>query len=179
MSGLRLQARLAERGAEFDLELSSGDVLAVLGPNGAGKSTLLSLIAGLLRPDHARIVLGDRVLTDTAAGVFVPTHQRGVAMLAQQAMLFPHLSVAANVAYGPRSQGLDKAQIRRRVDVFLSNLSGAPRTLALYEQFTLEALERGVFGAPIYWLDGERYWGQDRLLFIERKLARLRPGAGS
>ena len=77
MSGLRLQARLAERGAEFDLELSSGDVLAVLGPNGAGKSTLLSLIAGLLRPDHARIVLGDRVLTDTAAGVFVPTHQRG------------------------------------------------------------------------------------------------------
>ena len=61
----------------------------------------------------------------------------------------------------------------------LHALERAPRTLALYEQFTLEALERGVFGAPIYWLDGERYWGQDRLLFIERKLARLRPGAGS
>ncbi|HMZ13368.1 MAG TPA: ATP-binding cassette domain-containing protein [Mycobacterium sp.] len=112
MSGLRLQARLAERGAEFDLELSSGDVLAVLGPNGAGKSTLLSLIAGLLRPDHARIVLGDRVLTDTAAGVFVPTHQRGVAMLAQQAMLFPHLSVAANVAYGPRCKGQSRTGAR-------------------------------------------------------------------
>ena len=67
MSGLRLQARLAERGAEFDLELSSGDVLAVLGPNGAGKSTLLSLIAGLLRPDRGRVVLDGRELT-TAGG---------------------------------------------------------------------------------------------------------------
>lgn len=112
MSTLRLQARLAERDAVFDLELPSGDVLAVLGPNGAGKSTLLSLIAGLVAPDEARIVLGDRVLTDTATGTFVPAYQRGVAMLAQQPMLFPHLSVAANVAYGPRCRGHRRADAR-------------------------------------------------------------------
>ncbi len=64
------------------------------GPNGAGKSTLLQLIAGLLRPDAGRIAVGDTVLTDTATGTFLPTHARGVAMLSQQAMLFPHLSVA-------------------------------------------------------------------------------------
>ncbi len=109
MSSLQLRARLAERDADFDLEIASGDVLAVLGPNGAGKSTLLSLIAGLLRPDGGRIVVGDRVLTDTGARVFVPPYQRGVAMLAQQAMLFPHMSVAANVAYGPRCRGHSRA----------------------------------------------------------------------
>lgn len=112
MSGLRLRARLAERDAEFDVELAGGDVLAVLGPNGAGKSTLLSLIAGLLRPDEGRITLGDTVITDTTAGVFVPAHQRGVAMLAQHAMLFPHLTAAANVAYGPRCKGHRRADAR-------------------------------------------------------------------
>ena len=112
MSSLQLRARLTDRDADFDLDLAGGDVLAVLGPNGAGKSTLLALIAGLLRPDQGRIVLGERVLTDTAAGVFVPAYQRGVAMLAQQAMLFPHLSAAANVGYGPRCKGHSRAGAR-------------------------------------------------------------------
>ncbi len=112
MSALQVRARVADRDVDVDLDLAAGDVLAVLGPNGAGKSTLLSLIAGLLRPDEARIAVGGRVLTDTAAGVFVPAHRRGVAMLAQQAMLFPHMSVAANVAYGPRCRGRSRAEAR-------------------------------------------------------------------
>lgn len=110
MSRLSLQARVEHRDAEFELTLDDGDVLAVLGPNGAGKSTLLSLIAGLLRPDDGRIVLGDSVVTDTATGAFVPPHARGVAMLAQQALLFPHMTVAANVAYAPRCRGLSRSE---------------------------------------------------------------------
>jgi molybdate transport system ATP-binding protein len=105
MSSVRVQARLKQRGVEFDLHLADGEVLAVLGPNGAGKSTLLLLIAGLLRPDEGRIDLGDVAVTDTSTGVFVPAHARGVAMLSQQALLFPHMSVAANVAYAPRCKG--------------------------------------------------------------------------
>ena len=58
MSSVRVQARLEQRGVDFDLALDDGEVLAVLGPNGAGKSTLLQLIAGLLRPDDGRIELG-------------------------------------------------------------------------------------------------------------------------
>jgi molybdate transport system ATP-binding protein len=112
MSRLHLRARLEQRDAEFDITLDDGDVLAVLGPNGAGKSTLLSLIAGLLRPDDGRISLGDTVVTDTAAGVFVPPHARGVAMLAQQALLFPHMSVSANVAYAPRCKGRSRSGAR-------------------------------------------------------------------
>lgn len=117
MSRLELNALVQHRDASFDLTLDDGDVLAVLGPNGAGKSTLLSLISGLLRPDAGRITLGDTVVTDTQTGIFVPPHARGVAMLAQQALLFPHMSVAANVAYAPRCKGAsrtDAAAIAQR-----------------------------------------------------------------
>ena len=86
------------------LGVAPGEVLAVLGPNGAGKSTALHVIAGLVRPDAGLVRLGDRVLTDTAAGVYVPTHDRRVGLLLQDPLLFPHLSVAANVAFGPRSR---------------------------------------------------------------------------
>jgi molybdate transport system ATP-binding protein len=112
MSSVRVRARLEQRGVEFDLALADGEVLAVLGPNGAGKSTLLLLIAGLLRPDDGRIELGDAVVTDTDTGLFVPPHARGVAMLSQQALLFPHLSVAANVAFAPRSKGHSRSEAR-------------------------------------------------------------------
>lgn len=110
MSRLELHAEVPQRDAEFDLTLDDGDVLAVLGPNGAGKSTLLSLISGLLRPESGRIILGDTVVTDTDTGIFVPPHARGVAMLAQQALLFPHMSVIANVAYAPRCRGTGRNQ---------------------------------------------------------------------
>ncbi|HEY9266091.1 MAG TPA: ATP-binding cassette domain-containing protein, partial [Mycobacterium sp.] len=105
MSALRVQARLPDRGVEFDVALDGGEVLAVLGPNGSGKSTLLMMIAGLLRPDDGRIALGDTLLTDTGTGTFVPPHARGVAMLSQRPMLFPHMNVAANVGYAPRCRG--------------------------------------------------------------------------
>jgi molybdate transport system ATP-binding protein len=113
MSRLEVHTQVITRGIDFDLSLDDGDVLAVLGPNGAGKSTLLSLIAGLLRPDDGQIVLGDEVVTDIAAGVFVPPHARGVAMLAQQALLFPHMSVEANVAYAPRCRGVSRSRAHR------------------------------------------------------------------
>jgi molybdate transport system ATP-binding protein len=112
VSSLRVQARIDDRDAAFDLTLADGEVLAVLGPNGAGKSTLLGLIAGLLRPDQGRVELGTRVLTDTGSGVFIPAHTRGVAMLSQRAMLFPHMSVAANVAFAPRSKGKRRSEAR-------------------------------------------------------------------
>ena len=91
------------------LSVAAGEIVAVLGRNGAGKSTLLGALAGLLRPDAGRISLGGRVLTDVAAGVHVPPHLRGIGLLAQDPLLFPHMTAAANVAFGPRSRGVSRS----------------------------------------------------------------------
>ena len=84
---------------ELDVELAN-QVTAILGPSGAGKTSLLDLIAGLRRPDSAFIQLGDRVLTDTAAGVIVPPRLRRMGYVPQDLALFPHLSVRKNLLYG-------------------------------------------------------------------------------
>ncbi|HEX4249160.1 MAG TPA: ATP-binding cassette domain-containing protein [Pseudonocardia sp.] len=111
---------------EFTLDLAltvaRGEIVAVLGPNGAGKSTLLGVLAGLLRPDTGRVVLGGRTLTDTATGVHVPTHRRGVGLLAQQALLFPHLTALANVAFGPRCHGVPRAAAAERARELLAEV---------------------------------------------------------
>lgn len=83
-----------------ELVAAPGEVLAVLGPNGAGKSTLLSVLSGLLVPDRGRVELGARTWLDTERDVRVPTHRRGVGLLAQDALLFPHLTAADNVEIG-------------------------------------------------------------------------------
>jgi molybdate transport system ATP-binding protein len=109
---LRLTARVAARDLDLELRLGEGERVAVLGPNGAGKSSLLALLAGVLRPDSGRAELDGRVLFDRDGPRqrWAPPHARGIALLAQDPLLFPHLSVLANVAFGPRAGG----QSRRR-----------------------------------------------------------------
>ncbi|WP_197496513.1 sulfate/molybdate ABC transporter ATP-binding protein [Mycobacterium sp. 1274761.0] len=103
MTSVEMRAVVVDRGIDIELSVAAGEVLAVLGPNGAGKSTALQVIAGLVRPDSGMVRLGERLLTDAVSGVFVPTHARRVGMLMQDALLFPHLNVAANVAFAPRT----------------------------------------------------------------------------
>jgi molybdate transport system ATP-binding protein len=89
--------------ADFTLEVQAeirSQVAAVFGPSGAGKTSLLDLIAGLRRPRSAFIQLQDRLLTDTAAGIEVPTRRRRVGYVPQDLALFPHLSVRQNLLYG-------------------------------------------------------------------------------
>ncbi|ULE35864.1 sulfate/molybdate ABC transporter ATP-binding protein [Mycobacterium sp. IDR2000157661] len=98
-----MRAVVEDRGVDIELAVAAGEVLAVLGPNGAGKTTALHVIAGLVRPDDGVVRVGRRVLTDTRAGVHVATHDRRIALLLQDPLLFPHLSVLGNVAFAPRS----------------------------------------------------------------------------
>src|SRR5690242_13922814 len=90
---------LAPYTLEVNVEME-GRVTALFGPSGSGKTTLLDLVAGLHRADSAFIQLDDRVLVDTAKGVFVPTRQRGIGYVPQDPALFPHLSVRQNLLYG-------------------------------------------------------------------------------
>jgi molybdate transport system ATP-binding protein len=120
---LQLEAVVADRGVDVSLEVADGETLAVLGPNGAGKSTLLAVTAGLLRPDRGRVVLDGRELT--APGTFVPTHDRRIALLAQEPLLFPHLSVLENVAFGPRSSGTGRRDAHAAAGRWLDEVGAA------------------------------------------------------
>lgn len=79
---------------------SAARVLAAHGASGAGKSTLANLIAGLARPDSGKIILGGETIVDVSRGVFVPPEQRRVGFVFQDALLFPHLKVRANILFG-------------------------------------------------------------------------------
>lgn len=80
--------------------LSDGKLTALFGPSGSGKTTLVNAIGGLVRPDHGRIVVKERVLLDTKADVFVPKHRRRIGYVFQEARLFPHLNVRQNLLFG-------------------------------------------------------------------------------
>ena len=91
------------RRSDFTFEAAftaEAGITALFGASGSGKSTAIRLIAGLEKPDRGRISLGETVLTDRAAGVFVPPHKRRIGLVFQDALLLPHLSVEANLTYG-------------------------------------------------------------------------------
>ena len=95
------------------LAVGDGEVVALLGPSGSGKSTLLRVIAGLVVPASGSVWLDGRNLTG------VPTHRRGIGMVFQDEQLFPHRSVADNVGFGLKMQGLPATDRDRRVDGML------------------------------------------------------------
>lgn len=91
------------RRGDFTLDLafeSEGRVTGIFGASGSGKTTLVNLIAGLTRAERETISVGGRDLADTARGLHMPPHRRRVGYVFQDARLFPHLSVAGNLAYG-------------------------------------------------------------------------------
>lgn len=92
------------RGADFtldvDLAIEPGRTVALLGPNGAGKSTVVEVLAGLIAVEHGRVRIGSTVVDDPADGRFVPPEDRRVGVVFQDYLLFDHLSVLDNVAFG-------------------------------------------------------------------------------
>src|SRR5438067_5193414 len=91
------------------LAVQRGEFLTLLGPSGCGKTTSLNMIAGFLRPDEGQILLGGRRVEH------LPPYRRDTAMVFQQYALFPHMSVAENVAFGLQMQKVPKAEIAGRV----------------------------------------------------------------
>ena len=101
MSAIHVDVR--HRLGEFDLFVSfatAHGITALYGRSGAGKTTIINMVAGLLTPTQGKIRINDNILFDSETGLNVPAHQRRVGCVFQDARLFPHLSVKANLAYG-------------------------------------------------------------------------------
>ncbi len=98
----------------LSLDIRRGEFFALLGPSGCGKTTLLRLLAGFERPDAGRILLDGADIAST------PPHRRPVNMMFQSYALFPHLTVAGNIAFGLRQEGMARAAIAARVDEMLA-----------------------------------------------------------
>jgi molybdate transport system ATP-binding protein len=113
MMDVRLQLKYSGFALDVDLHLPGRGVTALYGHSGSGKTTCLRCIAGLERAENGFIQINDEVWQDTRNGLFVPPHKRALGYVFQEASLFPHLSVRANLEFGlkriPRSQ--------RRVDM--------------------------------------------------------------
>ncbi len=140
--------------------------LALFGRSGSGKSTLLELIAGRLRPDAGFVRIDGETLVDVGRGVFVPPHRRRVGMVFQDSLLFPHLSVRANLFYGrdfargPRSVDpdavIDMLGIGHLLQRRPAGLSGGERQRVAIGRALLSAPRLLLLDEPLAALDFER-----------------------
>ena len=93
----------------FSLTIEPGEFAALLGPSGSGKTTALRSVAGFVRPVSGRVSIGDEDVTT------MPPHARGIGMVVQNYALFPHMTVAENVAFGLRARGAQRTLIEERI----------------------------------------------------------------
>lgn len=110
----------------INLTVEHGSITALMGPSGGGKTTLLRVIAGLERPQKGSVLINGQVVAD--GSTWVPAHERGVALVPQEGALFPHLTVADNVAFGLPQRRSSEA--KQRVAEMLQ-LVGLPTAAAL------------------------------------------------
>src|SRR5262245_6787028 len=135
----------------IDLIAQEGEFLVLLGPSGCGKTTLMRLIAGLERPTFGDVVIDGRIVTD------LPPRARNVAMVFQSYALYPHLTVEKNISFPLRAIGINKAEIRKKVE-WAAGMFGIgrlldrkPRQLSGGERQRV-ALARAVVREPVVFL---------------------------
>jgi molybdate transport system ATP-binding protein len=124
---MTLLVDVSHRAGDFALEAafeSTGRLTALFGPSGSGKTTLVNVLAGLVAPRQGRVVVDGRTLLDTSRRVFVPAHRRRVGYVFQDARLFPHMSVRANLTYGRFF--VAKSERRADFDAVVAMLDIAP-----------------------------------------------------
>jgi iron(III) transport system ATP-binding protein len=135
------------------LTVADGRFLTLLGPSGCGKTTTLRMIAGLEHNDAGRIVIGDRVVSDPAAGVSLAPERREIGMVFQSYAIWPHMTVLANVAYPLEVRRRPRAEILERVgDVLrlmqMEHLAGRPATMLSGGQQQRVAIARALVFQP-------------------------------
>ena len=173
--GFRLDAAFA---LDFD---AARPVAALFGPSGCGKSTTLALLAGLRRPDAGRVTLDGDVLTDTERGLHVPPERRGIGLVAQDGLLFPHLDVGGNLEFAERrARGRPHAALRDVIDALrlepllarrVAELSGGERQRVALGRALLAGPRLLLLDEPVSALDEPARW--EVLAFVEEVTRRF------
>jgi molybdate transport system ATP-binding protein len=165
----QIELRVGTLDLRAELNVKPGEVLALLGPNGAGKSTVLRCLAGLAPIDRGRITLDEVVLDDPAMDILREPEERPVGFVFQNYLLFEHMSVLENVAFGLRARKTPKGEARRTASEWLERVGLSayahqrPRALS-GGQAQRAALARALATNP-------------RLLLLDEPLAALDAGA--
>ncbi|TMV04540.1 ABC transporter ATP-binding protein [Brucella haematophila] len=154
------------------ISVAQGEMLVLLGPSGCGKTTLLRCIVGLEQPDSGRIELGSKIVVDTERGLVLPPDKRGVGMVFQNYALWPHMTVAQNVAFplkcrkqaaeigrGRVQEALDVVQCGHLAERYPSQLSGGQQQRV--------ALARALASRPQVMLMDEPLSNLDALLRVD------------
>jgi len=135
------------------------ETVAVLGPNGAGKTTLLRAIAGFTPLDHGHVVIDDVVVENTTTGAYVVPERRSIGVVFQDYLLFPHLSVLDNVAFGLRSRHVSRHDAQRTATEWLTRVglsdraSARPRELSGGQQQRVALARALAIGPQLLLLD--------------------------
>ncbi|MFA5267408.1 MAG: ATP-binding cassette domain-containing protein [Methanoregula sp.] len=121
-----LEATIKKQLRDFSLDLSisvdDGNILVLMGDNGAGKSTTLNIIAGLVAPDTGNIRINGSFVFDAETGADVPVEHRQIGYVFQRSAVFPHMTVAENIAFGLRARHRDPVFITRQVSRWLDRM---------------------------------------------------------
>ncbi|MEE7484366.1 ABC transporter ATP-binding protein [Methylobacterium oryzae] len=162
------------------LDIRGGELVALLGPSGCGKTTLLRAVAGFLKPTEGRVIIGGHAVDH------LPPNRRTVGIVFQNYALFPHMSVADNVAYGLAARGVGRAEQRARVAemlalVRLEHLAGRfPREMSGGQQQRV-ALARALAVRPSILLLDEPFAALDKNLRLDMQIEikRIQRSAGT
>ncbi len=163
----------------INLDVKGGEIIALLGPSGCGKTTLLRIVAGFIAQSEGRVIIGDEIVDA------LPPNRRAVGIVFQNYALFPHLTIADNVAYGLAARGMDKTARQREAQrlldlVQLSSMGERlPRQLSGGQQQRV-ALARALAIKPSILLLDEPFAALDKNLRLDMQIEvkRLQRGAG-
>src|SRR5947209_12239800 len=160
--------------AEVSLAVRAGEVVALLGPSGCGKTTLLRVVAGFMRQSAGSVRIDGKPVDH------LPANLRNVGIVFQSYALFPHITVAHNVAYGLQARGVPRGDVRRAVERFLEVVrltdfrDRLPRQLSGGQQQRV-AVARALAVAPTLMLLDEPFSALDKGLRLDMQIESKRP----
>src|SRR5216683_2631886 len=153
----------------INLDVKGGEIIALLGPSGCGKTTLLRIVAGFIAQSEGRVIIGDEIVDA------LPPNRRAVGIVFQNYALFPHLTIADNVAYGLAARGMDKTarqrEAQRLLDLVQLGSMGErlPRQLSGGQQQRV-ALARALAIKPSILLLDEPFAALDKNLRLDMQI---------